>query len=249
MTDLIAYKLDSITAKASKRCRIGRILQIVGDQLTLHRYYPVLDGAIRVKWKAVLLGAVEQKETLEVTAQPSTEVIPVQLVIMKVHLPKGGVLGSWGISLLGSWTKQGTATTECLLRKRSRKRRARRSFGWKELRSTVLRLSRRMWSGWHEEELPRPGGWLVPPPARSLHPLLSLTSENRSNAEDEALEIARSNQERSQDLAQDVYAESEKYWKSAADLCDWVLATDPRRESGYRRQVLEGLGLGEVKVC
>ena len=58
------------------------------------------------------------------------------------------------------------------------------------------------------------------------------------------------------------YAESEKYWKSAADRCDLdqvradlsvyrhsgsVLATDPRRESGYRKQVLEGLGIGEAK--
>ena len=28
---------------------------------------------------------------------------------------------------------------------------------------------------------------------------------------------------------------------------DSVLATDPRRESGYRKQVLEGLGIGEAK--
>ena len=118
--------------------------------------------SVRVKWKAVFLGDAEQKETLEVTAQPSTEIIPVQRVITKVHLLTARQLDQAG------YRYDRVPSTEKI--EETRREGERREEGVEEY--IVLLLSRPTWRGWQGERLPRPGGWLMPPPARSLHPLL-----------------------------------------------------------------------------
>ena len=92
----VAYAIESIKAnvpanKHLKRGRVGKILQIrpVEQVLLVHRYTPIADGRLRVRWKEMYLSEATKEETLIPSSHPVQEEVPLQRIITKIHLNSG----------------------------------------------------------------------------------------------------------------------------------------------------------------
>ena len=92
----VAYAIESIKAnlpanKHLKRCRVGKILRIrpMEQVLLVHRYTPIADGRLRVRWKEVYLSEATKEETLIPSSHPVQEEVPLQRIITEIHLNSG----------------------------------------------------------------------------------------------------------------------------------------------------------------